>query len=99
MQVVSYAILEPYQKLYDMNRMCLFLEALQPMYSKNSFHNDLYATEVMQFCSYLLSDKKLTTQIEIDEIDRFALLIAALMHCVCHNGIKNDEQQSITEFF
>jgi len=47
MQVVSYAILEPYQKLYDMNRMCLFLEALQPMYSKNSFHNDLYATEVM----------------------------------------------------
>lgn len=61
------------------------VEFIQPMYKKNHYHSFEHAVHVMCNCSYFL------TQVHeiFDEVEKFAILYAALIHDVEHLGVTN----------
>jgi len=74
--------------LISLNACANFLEAIENAYCANPYHNNIHATDVMQFLSVILQSpilKKRFTSLEC-----LTLLMAAAGHDVGHNGKNND---------
>eukprot|EP00605_Chrysophyceae_sp_TOSAG23-4_P000739 GSChrysophyteH1.ASY1.ANO1.826.1 assembled CDS len=67
-----------------------FLTKVREMMRPNPYHNFQHICDVSQTVSSILLDEKLRTK--LDDVDRFTVIIAAIMHDLDHPGMNNAYQ-------
>ena len=60
----------------------------------NPYHNDIHGVDVMQGAHMFLIKGKLARVAQLDHLDEFSFLFAALMHDFKHNGFTNAFHQN-----
>ena len=63
---------------------------VREMMRPNPYHNFQHICDVSQTVSSILLDEKLRTK--LDDVDRFTVIIAAIMHDLDHPGMNNAYQ-------
>mmetsp|Transcript_4563 Transcript_4563/g.8962 ORF Transcript_4563/g.8962 Transcript_4563/m.8962 type:complete len:537 (-) Transcript_4563:42-1652(-) len=72
-----------------------FLEYIESHYQDNPYHNAIHATDVLQCVHYMIHKGDVGKHLA--DADILALLVAAMMHDVDHDGVSNDfHKQSLT---
>ena len=78
------------ESLYDRTKFKNFIYALTEGYSREvAYHNDLHAADVLQTSYVFLSKGKLKEKLALQDIDVFAVLLAAICHDFKHPGYNN----------
>jgi len=74
----------------DENAFVAFLSEIRKGYvASNPYHNDLHATDVLQFCHLMLTKGGIAKLARLTPLDIAALLLAAIVHDFRHPGVSN----------
>ena len=71
-----------------------FMKEIQKGYMNNPYHNDLHACEVLLVTNIFLTSGKFIEILELDKLDIFSVLLAAIIHDFRHPGVSNVYLQS-----
>ena len=71
-----------------------FMKEIQKGYINNPYHNDLHACEVLLITNIFLTNGQFIEILELDKIDIFSTLIAAIVHDFKHPGLTNNFLQA-----
>ena len=69
-----------------------FTKKVDSLYNLNPYHNSIHACDVFQTCYIIISKGNLIEKKIFNEIDVSSLLIATLIHDICHPGLSNNYQ-------
>lgn len=82
-----------FEKLFNNNKVSLlscahFLDLCEKLYQKNPYHNNIHATDVMQFNTVLLSSS--FAKYHFEDYELLAAFMSAVAHDIGHIGKNND---------
>ena len=72
----------------SLTKLATFLKVMEDSYKDNPYHNKIHAADVLQTVHYMLKCKGMDNMFADAEI--LALLLAAIVHDVEHDGFNND---------
>jgi len=76
--------------LYDRDKFRNFINAITDGYKREvDYHNDLHAGDVLQTSWVFISKGRLREKLSLQDIDIFAVLLAAICHDFKHPGYNN----------
>jgi hypothetical protein len=76
--------------LYDKDKWKNFINAITDGYNREvEYHNDLHASDVLQTSFVFLTMGKLKEKLSLEDVDIFAILLAAACHDFKHPGFNN----------
>ena len=74
------------------NNFDMFLTRTRLGYSKNPYHNDIHAADVLQTCSNIFRIGNITENCELSRLDLSAVFVSCLLHDLGHPGLNNNYQ-------
>jgi len=78
------------ESLYDKDKFRNFINEITDGYLREvDYHNDLHASDVLQTSWVFLSKGNLREKLALQDIDIFAVLLAAICHDFKHPGVNN----------
>jgi hypothetical protein len=78
-------------EVIDSNVLKNFIQKVVDSYSRENaiYHNDLHAADVMQTLFTMIVRGELVKKMKLEDLDKFAILVAAICHDLKHTGQNN----------